>query len=319
MEQQSNNTQETKPTTAAQTAGKQKGIELLVDKALQSSIRLPMLDIAYDRFIRINSTSLRNFTSDTVDIELVKLDSRRFGEYLTQSSAPSMLSVFKVLEWDNFGLMVIDGPMIYSFVEVLLGGRKTEPSLKVEGRPFTSIESGVVKSITELILHDLGLAFNPITPATFQLDRIETNPKFAMVARPEDIALVLNLKVIMESRTGNIDIILPYSTIEPVKKILAKSYIGERGSKDPSWMRHFEHEINNAHVKLEIVLDSAVAELKDVASFKVGKTIILEQEANTEWDVRVNNVKISTGVPGKVGDSVAIKLSDAVNVDKYKE
>ena len=35
---------------------------------------------------------------------------------------PAMLAVFKAEEWDNFGLMTVDSSMIYSIVDVLLGG-----------------------------------------------------------------------------------------------------------------------------------------------------------------------------------------------------
>lgn len=298
---------------------KKKGVELLIDKTLQTSARLPMLEITYDRFIRVIATSFRNFTSGNVEPEIEYMKNERFGDFIDKIPSPSMLSVFKVTEWDNFGLMITDASMIYAFVEVLFGGRKTESSLKVEGRAFTSIESSVVKSITEIILHDLSLAFNPITSATFQLDRIETNPKFAMIVRPEDVAILLNIKVNMDNRSGNIYLVLPYSTIEPVKKILARPYIGERGSKDPNWAKHFENEVANATVKIEVVLGSVVTNLKDIASFEVGKTLMLDKAVDTDWEVRLNQTIISTGQPGKTQDKLAIQLNDRINIERYKK
>jgi flagellar motor switch protein FliM len=296
-----------------------KGVELLVDKNLQSYIRLPILEIIYDRFVRINSNSLRGYTSDTVDVDIENIKSQRFGEYMNRVPIPCMLSIFKALEWDNFGMIVIDSQMIYAFVEVLFGGRKTPPTLKVEGRPFTSIENSIVKSLTEVILSDLKSAFDAVTPVNFQLDRIETNPRFAMIVRPEDVVISLHLEITMDARSGGIDIIFPYSTIEPVKKILSRSYIGEKGGKDPNWMRHFENEINKAKVKVDVVLNSMVKNLKAIAELQVGKTIILDKLADTEWDLKVNKVKVSTGRPGKINDKLAVKLSEIVNVARYKD
>ncbi len=296
-----------------------RGIELLVDKILQTSIRLPMLEITYDRFVRINSASLRNYTADNVDVEIISMKTQRFGDYLANITTPYMFSVFKVVEWDNFGLLAIDSSMIYAFVEILFGGRKVMPSLRVEGRSFTSIETSVIKSITEIVLHDLSLAFNPITSATFQLDRIETNPKFAMVVRPEDVAIVLNIRISIDTRIGNIHIILPYTTIEPVKKILSKPYIGERGSKDPNWTRHFESEISKAIIEIKVVLNSVVTELKDIAAFKVGKTIMLDKTVGTDWEVEINGIPVSTGQPGKIGDNLALQLNDKINPERYKK
>ena len=50
-----------------------------------------------------------------------------------------MLAVFKAEEWDNRP----DGDpfrVIYSIVDVLLGGRRGTAAMRIEGRPYTTIE-----------------------------------------------------------------------------------------------------------------------------------------------------------------------------------
>ena len=42
------------------------GIRAIINSALVSYERLPMLEIVFDRLIRLMTTSLRNFTSDNV-------------------------------------------------------------------------------------------------------------------------------------------------------------------------------------------------------------------------------------------------------------
>jgi flagellar motor switch protein FliM len=42
------------------------GIRAIIDSAMVSYERLPMLDIVFDRLVRLMTTSLRNFTSDNV-------------------------------------------------------------------------------------------------------------------------------------------------------------------------------------------------------------------------------------------------------------
>jgi flagellar motor switch protein FliM len=43
------------------------GVRAIINSALVSYERLPMLDIVFDRLVRMMSTSLRNFTSDNVE------------------------------------------------------------------------------------------------------------------------------------------------------------------------------------------------------------------------------------------------------------
>ena len=44
------------------------GMQKIISSGLVSYERLPMLEIVFDRLVRIMSTSLRNFTSDNVEV-----------------------------------------------------------------------------------------------------------------------------------------------------------------------------------------------------------------------------------------------------------
>ena len=114
-----------------------------------------MLEIVFDRLLRMMSTSLRNLTSDNVEVSLDSITSIRFGDYLETIPMPAMLSVFKAEEWDNFGLMVVDSGLIYSIVDVLLGGRRGTAAMRIEGRPYTTIERNLVERMVTVVLSDM--------------------------------------------------------------------------------------------------------------------------------------------------------------------
>ena len=67
---------------------------------------------------------LRNFTSDNVEVSLDSITSIRFGDYLNSIPLPAILAVFHAEELDNYGLFTVDSNLIYSIVDVLLGGRR---------------------------------------------------------------------------------------------------------------------------------------------------------------------------------------------------
>src|SRR5476651_1243433 len=46
------------------------GVRAIINSALVSYERLPMLEIVFDRLVRLMTTSLRNFTSDNVEVSL---------------------------------------------------------------------------------------------------------------------------------------------------------------------------------------------------------------------------------------------------------
>ena len=100
------------------------GVRAIINSALVSYERLPMLEIVFDRLVRLMTTSLRNFTSDNVEVSLDSITSIRFGDYLNSIPLPAILSVFHAEELDNYGLFTVDSNLIYSIVDVLLGGIK---------------------------------------------------------------------------------------------------------------------------------------------------------------------------------------------------
>src|SRR5262249_14232579 len=152
------------------------GIRAIIDSPMVSYERLPMLEIVLDRLVRLMATSLRNFTSDNVEVSLDRITSVRFGDYLNSIPLPAILTVFKAEEWDNYGLFTIDSSLIYSIIDVLLGGRRGQSAIRIEGRPYTTIETSLVKRMVEAVLADAELAFKPLSPVKFNIDRLETNP-----------------------------------------------------------------------------------------------------------------------------------------------
>ncbi len=49
--------------------------------------------------------------------------------------------------------------LIYSMIDVLLGGRRVGGTIRVEGRPYTTIEMALARRMIEVILEDTHSAF----------------------------------------------------------------------------------------------------------------------------------------------------------------
>ena len=238
------------------------GIRAIINSAMVSYERLPMLEIVFDRLVRLMTTSLRNFTSDNVEVSLDRITSVRFGDYLNSIPLPAILGVFKAEEWDNFGLITVNSSLIYSIIDVLLGGRRGQTAIRIEGRPYTTIESNLVKRMIEVVLADAELAFKPLSPVKFNIDRLETNPRFAAISRPANAAILVRLRIDMEDRGGTVELLLPYATIEPIRDVLLQMFMGEKFGRDPIWEGHLATEIGQAEIAVDAVLYEAKLPLR---------------------------------------------------------
>ena len=289
------------------------GMQAVLSSALVSYERLPMLEVVFDRLVRLMSTSLRNFTSDNVEVSLDNITSIRFGDYLNSIPLPPMLSVFRAEEWDNFGLIMVDSPLVYSIVDVLLGGRHGSAAERSEGRPYTTIERSLVERMIHVMLLDLGAAFEPLSPVTFRFDRLETNPRFATISRPSNAAIVARLRLDMEDRGGRLELLLPYATLEPVRELLLQMFMGEKFGRDSIWETHLAEELWMTEVDLEAVIDTQIMKLADVFDLKVGSQIMLSTSAEDAIELHCGEVPMYTGRMGRKGRNIAIRIEDRID------
>ena len=289
------------------------GIQAILSSGLVSYERLPMLEVVFDRLVRLLSSSLRNFTSDNVDVALDNISSIRFGDYLNSIPLPAMLSVFKAEEWDNFGLITVDSALIYSIVDVLLGGRRGTAAMRIEGRPYTTIERALVERMVQVMLADLSAAFEPLSPVTFRFDRLETNPRFATISRLANAAIVARLQIDMEDRGGCIELLIPYATLEPVRELLLQMFMGDKFGRDSIWETHLAEELWVTKVDLEAVVDRQMMRLAKVFDWKIGSRIMLNATADTLVELVCGDIPMYTGKMGKKGDKIAIKIEDKID------
>jgi flagellar motor switch protein FliM len=292
------------------------GVQALINSALVSYERLPMLEVVFDRLVRLATTSLRNFTSDNVEVSLESISTVRFGDYINSIPLPAILSVVRAEEWDNFGLVTIDSSLIYAMIDVLLGGRRSAAAPRVEGRPYTTIEMTLARRLIEVILEDTHKAFEPVTPITFRLERLETNPRFAAITRPANAAILVELRIDMDERGGKIEILLPYATIEPIREQLLQMFMGEKFGRDTIWEGHLATEIYAADVEVEAVLHEVHLPLARVLNLKPGDTVMLDRSPTEPVVLRAGDVDLTEGLMGHIGKNISVRVARPLNPPK---
>lgn len=286
------------------------GIKAVLDRAMQAYEKLPMLEIVFERLIRSLTSSLRNLTSENVEISVTELESLRFGMYLSEIEQPSSIAVFKAIEWDNLGLIILDNHIVLSLVDVLLGGKHSGDA--IQKRPLTYIEQTIAKQLVEIILSELGNAFDAISPSNFLFERLESNPNFATICRSGDAIISLKLMVQIDERSGYVDIVIPYNTIEPIKEQLQKVFIGDKFGIDSVWEELLTQRIHEVGMPLEAVVINTPTKIIDVAKLKPGDTIVLNHKYDDDITLRCKHLPVFKGQIGKVEDKVAINVTQTI-------
>jgi len=290
-----------------------RGLKAVIESNIISHERLPMLEVVCDRVVRTFATSMRNLTSDAIDVTLEEVTSTRFGDFMNRVALPSMIAVFKVREWDNYGLVTVESSLIYAVVDALLGGRKGNDAVRIEGRGFTTIETSLVSRMLELILTDLAGAFESVAPITMDLERIETRPRFTAIAGPTNVAAVATFRIDMEGRGGRFSVLIPHATLEPVREKLIQRFMGEKLGGDRMWETHMAEQVRQTEVSLDVLLGHKQMCLREVMSLEIGQTIQFCHGPDDALAVECGRVPIGMAYLGQRNGSVCVRLGNEIS------
>lgn len=293
-----------------------KGIKAVLDHALQSYEKLPMLKILFGRFSQYLATAFQYLTSEALEIKIESFESLRFVEYFKSLNHPIPIAVFKAVEWENLGLIVFEQNLINTFIDILLGGKKnlTNRMKRDTGKVLTSIEQTIVKQLVDVILTEMSATFETVRSTTFVLDRIETNPNFTAITRSSDAIIVLKISIEIENRKVHMDLVIPYKTIEPIKEQLQQVFLGDNLGTDRAWREMLFKSIYSVEMPLEaIIINKKPVKLKQIAELKIGDTILIDHLPDEDILLRTEDVLLFTGQVGKIRDKVAININNIIN------
>ena len=287
------------------------GLRALINSALVTHRRLPMLDVIFDRTARQLTTNLRKLTDDNVEVTLDDVSSTRFGDFIGTLPTPSVVGVVKSKLLDNYCLIAVDSELIYSVVDLLLGGRRSGGALMIDDRKFTPIELALTQRVLGQVIDAFGAAFETVAALDLSLDRIETTPRFAAIAQHASVCSLAKYRIDMDGRGGRAVILTPHATLEPVHKLLLREFIGEANGNEGNWREGLMAEIAAATLDLRAVLAEKEMTLSDVASLEPGQTVTFSVGEHPKAQIRAGDAVVATGAVGKKGRQIALRLIDS--------
>lgn len=252
--------------------------------------RMPILEIIYERFIRAFRVSLSNSLRKISTISMISTDLLKFGEFVNTLPIPSCMCIMRYNELRGPALLVFESKLAYAILDSYFGGTDL-PFPKIDGKEFTQIELSFMKKVMDMAISDLEEAWAPVHRIDAQYLRTEINPQFVGVVPPSDVIIATTLEVEFESASGTIMIVVPYSTIEPIKQKLSSSFQTDNDMADSIWTTAMNEHILDAHTEIIVKLGEANMTVGDLVTLEKGDIIPLNQEASGEVTLAVEGVE----------------------------
>ena len=271
--------------------------------------RLPQLEVIYEKFMRSFRVSLSASLRKIASITLTSTEFLKFGEFINTLPIPTCMSVLRFNNLRGSALFVIEAKLAYALVDSFFGGAD-RPYAKLDGKEFTPIELQIVKKVVELAINDLEISWSTIEKIGCSFQRTEINPQFVGIVPPTDVVIASTFDVELEQASGTISIVIPYSTIEPIKQKLSTGFQVESDQTDKKlWTSIIKEQLLDTDVDIKVNLGETEIKLKDLMNLKIGDVISLTQDSSGELDVQVENVKKFKGYYGVHHGTVAMQIT----------
>lgn len=270
--------------------------------------RMPILEIIYERFIRSFRVSLSNSLRKISSISMISTDLLKFGEFVNTLPIPSCMCIMRFNELRGPVLLVFESKLAYAIIDAYFGGTD-RPFTKIEGKEFTQIELSFMKKVMDMAITDLEEAWAPVHRIDAQYLRTEINPQFVGVVPPSDVIIATTLEVEFDSASGTIMIVVPYSTIEPIKQKLSSSFQTDNEMADSIWTQAINTHLRDCSATLVVKLGEAEMTVGDLITLEKGDIIPLAQEAAGEVGIAVEGVEKMKGIIGVYKGNRAIQIT----------
>ena len=104
------------------------------------------------------------------------------------------------------------------------------------------------------------------------------------------------------------ELLLPYATLEPIRKLLLQQFMGEKFGRDNIWESHLATELWTTQVEVRAVLEEQQVDLRRVLDLKVGDTLMLTATADTPVQLRAGTVPLTHGRMGRRNQNIAVRV-----------
>lgn len=277
-----------------------------------SEPELRRLRLLHEDFIRYLSARLSLFLRMEFGLKMSKLNTLTYGKFCEALPNPTHLSLFKVEPLVGVGILDINPRLALTIADRLLGGRGH--SVKAE-RYLTEIETALIEDVILVLLEEWCAQWKAEQELRPSIIGQENSGRFLQTSPKDAIVLALSLECSFGDCSEQIQIGVPYYTIEPiVKRMQARR---QKDNAVTSTVKRCEWQSSYGSITVPVRAEWQTLELpvREISSLRVGDVIELPSSICRETRLLLNGCPKFIGTVGLDTDHVAIQLTRKIKAE----
>jgi flagellar motor switch protein FliM len=279
-----------------------------------TEVELRRLRILHEDFIRYLSARLSLFLRMEFTLKMAKLTTLTYQKFTESLPSPTHLCLYKAEPLFGVGILDINPRLALTIADRMLGGRGH--SVKAE-RYLTEIEIALLEDIIVIILEEWCSQWKLEQELHPQIIGHESNGRFLQTSPKDAIVLALTLEADFGDCAEQMQIGVPYYTIEPlVKSMQARrqkdTTVDSAVAKKAEWKPVYE----KIRIPTRAEWDAFELSLREITALRVGDVIEMPAGILEQTRVLLNGTPKFIGTVGLDSDRVAVKLAQKISVEE---
>jgi flagellar motor switch protein FliM len=273
--------------------------------------RVPNLDIILDNFCQNYAITLTNQLQRTFSITRTGIDSSHFLDFLLENKDAGAIGVLDISPLKQGALLLLDTQLCFTMIEIMLGASAELDHLQLD-RKLTKIELSIIQSILHKGCDDLDRAFAPLIELKSTVLKVESNSRLVSITDSDAEILIGAFKVSVGEVSGEIKLVIPLSTIEPLRDSL-KDLLNVNKSKQGLWSNILKENVAEIYTDLIAQSGEITLSVNDILALEEGDILQLDYNPNAPLHVLIGNHKKFSAIPGTHNGKKAINITGVHN------
>jgi flagellar motor switch protein FliM len=129
----------------------------------------------------------------------------------------------------------------------------------------------------------------------------------------------VRLRIDMGDRSGRIEIMIPYATLEPIRELLLQMFMNEKFGRDTIWEVHLTRELYQTDIHLATILGETTVSLDEMVNWKPGSVVLLNTRPEDLIEMRVGETAMFKARAGQKMGQIACSIKEYIEPEEKEE
>jgi flagellar motor switch protein FliM len=262
----------------------------------------------HESFARNLTHSLGAYLRVAFNAALVSAEHLTYGEFLQRIPELTYLASIALLPMNETAILQLDLPIVFSLIDVLLGGEGKSPS---PSREITEIEEQILDTVVQIICRELQNVWQALA-LEFQFAQREQPEQVARLMPTEEKTLFLSFEINMAEKRGTMNLMVPAVVSNA---LLRKISVGWAAQK-PKTRNDVDHRMRlrllDCPFELELGLHSLGVPLGELIQMTPGAVLVFDRRIESPASLSAGGQEMFMAEIARQGRQRAAKLQERI-------